>query len=280
MVPPIAWKVIGQKRANNDLSAEDVLVIHEELEFDAEQASDPIFPPGVKSMNLLESACMRPQTGMPNDAKYPTVEMAAAALVHSLVNNHAFHNGNKRTALVSMMVFLDKNNHWLRDTVGQAELYLWILEVARHRILDDNFAYSDRADREVLEMAEWIRRNSRPIERSERPVTWRELRSILTREFECRIEQSASGKVMIRRSVTVSSRNLFRGFRKSVEKTFTITPGGEGKEVGLGTVKTLRTQLCLTEDYRIDSAIFYGAVASPDHFIAKYQRLLRDLARV
>lgn len=221
--PPIAWHVIGQKRVSVFLSADEVGTIHGLLEQDAEQAFDPIWPPGIKSQDMLASACMRPQTGIPADAKYPTVEMAAAALVHSLVNNHPFHNGNKRSALVAMMVFLDRNNHWLRDTVQQASLYLWILEVARHRILDDGLRYENRADYEVLAMAEWIRRNSRPIERSERPIKWRQLRTILTQEFDCRIDaKHTSGKVTIRRTQRVASKNPLTGFRKGVDRYFSF----------------------------------------------------------
>lgn len=278
---PVDWRVIGQKRVTYFLDANEVARIHEELEADAELASDPIYPPGVRSRHLLESACTRPHTGQPHQAKYPTVEMSAAALVHSVVNNHPFHNGNKRTALVAMMVLLDRNNHWLRDTVKQADLYIWILEVARHRVLPDAVEYADRADREVLEMAEWIRRNSRAIERSERPIKWRDLRTILVRDFGCEIDtRSVRGRVTVKRKVRVSSRNPLRGFRKDVDKSYVVSPGADGREVGLGTVKALRQQLCLTEEYRIDSAIFYGAVSGPDEFIGKYQRLLRDLARV
>lgn len=262
------------------LDASDVLRIHDELEQDAELAMDPIYPPGIRSSDLLESACMRPHTGMPSDAKYPTVEMAAAALVHSIVNNHPFHNGNKRSALVAMMVFLDMNNHWLRPTVEQSDLYIWILEVARHRVLSDAYKYPNRADYEVQAMAEWIRKNSRPIERSERPITWRQLKHKLEHDFGCSFDVRPRGKVTIRRMVKVRSRNLLRGFRRDEQRQHLITVGGEGREVGLGTVKTLRTALCLTEDFNIDSAIFYGDVQSADHFISKYQRLLRDLARV
>ena len=281
VAPPLVWHQIGQRRVNDFLGADEVETIHQMLEADADLAADPISPPGVRNPDMLESACSRPQTGMPKDAKYPTVEMAAAALVHSLVHNHPFHNGNKRSALVAMMVFLDRNNHWLRDTVEQAGLYLWILEVARHRVLDDQFTYDNRADYEVLAMADWIRKNSRAVERSERPITWRQLRTILVQDYDCRIDaRPSSGKVTIHRSQRVFSRNVFRGFRKGVDRLFSFTPAGEGKEVGLGTVKAMRVSLCLTDEFNIDSAIFYGSQKSPDDFISKYQKLLRDLARV
>jgi death-on-curing family protein len=281
IAPAIEWRAVGQKRAANHLTSDDIRRVHEALEQDAELAADPIFPPGVKNEHLLESACARPHTGGGSESKYPTVEMAAAALVHSLVNNHPFHNGNKRTALVAMLVYLDRNNIWLRDTVSRADLYRWILEVARHRILPADMAYLDRADREVVAMAEWIRRNSRNIERSERPITWRELRALLSRDFGCQIgPRATNGKVTVSRKVRVGSINPLRGFRREVTRTFVLSVAGDGREVGMGTIKSLRTQLELTDNNNVDSAIFYGSAGSPDRFIQKYQRLLRDLARV
>ena len=44
---------------------------------------------------------------------YPTVVAKAAALFHSLISNHAFHNGNKRTAVLAMDTFLIGNGYSL-----------------------------------------------------------------------------------------------------------------------------------------------------------------------
>jgi death-on-curing family protein len=44
---------------------------------------------------------------------YPTTFNKTAALFHSLINNHPFHNGNKRVALVSAQVFLDQEGWWI-----------------------------------------------------------------------------------------------------------------------------------------------------------------------
>ncbi|WP_163576328.1 type II toxin-antitoxin system death-on-curing family toxin [Halomonas faecis] len=92
------------------LSYDEVLEIHHELVDFFQNDGDPIEPAGPRDVALLESACERPKTGLGGTDKYGTVDEKAAALFHSLVANHPFHNGNKRTALVSTVWFLDQND--------------------------------------------------------------------------------------------------------------------------------------------------------------------------
>ena len=108
--PPLVWRTIGQERHINYLNESDVNAIHNELVEEFANKTDPIAPPtGVRDVNLLGSAISRPQTEFGGERKYPSVEMTAAALLHSLIHKHPFHNGNKRTALVSMLAFLGLN---------------------------------------------------------------------------------------------------------------------------------------------------------------------------
>jgi len=70
---------------------------------------DYIGAKGVKDRGLLESAVGRPyQTLFAQDA-YPAVTDKAVALFHSLVSNHPFHDGNKRTAVTALQHFLLAN---------------------------------------------------------------------------------------------------------------------------------------------------------------------------
>ncbi len=59
---------------------------------------------GVRDPGQLESALFRPQTGY-----YADLIAEAAALWESLSQNHPFIDGNKRTALSSMLMFLNLN---------------------------------------------------------------------------------------------------------------------------------------------------------------------------
>ena len=58
---------------------------------------------------LLESAVLRPQTSVGGLDAYPDVHAKAAALFHSLVRNHCFIDGNKRTGVLAVIVFYNLN---------------------------------------------------------------------------------------------------------------------------------------------------------------------------
>ena len=49
------------------------------------------------------------------DAKdlFPDILWKAAALIRSLIENHPFYNGNKRTAVISAIIFLEENGYEL-----------------------------------------------------------------------------------------------------------------------------------------------------------------------
>jgi death-on-curing family protein len=72
---------------------------------------DPIAPGEYCDFALLDSATARPfQTAFGQEI-HPTVIEKAAALFHSLNSNHAFHNGNKRTAVLAFDLFLAANGY-------------------------------------------------------------------------------------------------------------------------------------------------------------------------
>lgn len=60
----------------------------------------------VRDAGLLESALARSQAGMFGQDAYPTLHGKAAALLHSLVSNHALVDGNKRLGWQATVVFL------------------------------------------------------------------------------------------------------------------------------------------------------------------------------
>lgn len=63
----------------------------------------------VRDHGLLESALARPQTSVSGHDAYPDLHVKAAALLHSLANNHALVDGNERLAWLATFVFLDVN---------------------------------------------------------------------------------------------------------------------------------------------------------------------------
>lgn len=151
------------------LSPEDVEGIHRQLVRDFATSEDPINPPGVRDQNLLASAVHRVHTSLGGERKYPTVPMAGAAYLHAIIGNHPFHNGNKRTALVSTLVFFDLNGFVL--DVDEGELFDHLLRIADHKIVE-GAACEGLADAEMREIAMWLHRNSRPV--AQRRTVWEE----------------------------------------------------------------------------------------------------------
>ncbi|SOD72527.1 death-on-curing protein [Jatrophihabitans sp. GAS493] len=59
----------------------------------------------VADYGLLDSALARPRATIFGRDAYPTLHLKAAALLHSLVNNHCLVDGNKRLGWLSVVVF-------------------------------------------------------------------------------------------------------------------------------------------------------------------------------
>lgn len=62
--------------------------------------------PGVREEGLLRAALERPFSGFGEVEFYPSAEEKAAAIIESIVTNHPFIDGNKRTGYVLMRLLL------------------------------------------------------------------------------------------------------------------------------------------------------------------------------
>lgn len=86
-------------------------------------------PPPVRDAGLLGSAVARPRTTVSGDDAYPDILDKAAALLHSVVNNHALVDGNKRLGWLATSVFLDINGVDVTD-ISNDDVYELVIEVA------------------------------------------------------------------------------------------------------------------------------------------------------
>lgn len=95
----------------------------------------------VRDIGLLEAAAARPRASAFGADAYPTIPDKAAALLHSIVRNHALVDGNKRLGLASVLAFLGLNGWQL--TLTNDEAYDLVMAVAAGN-LDDVSAISAR----------------------------------------------------------------------------------------------------------------------------------------
>lgn len=101
---------------------------------------------GIRDFTLLHSAMERPKASFGGRDLYPTIFHKAAALMHSLVNNHAFADANKRTAFGCTARFLHLNGYKLR--AGRKAIIKLTMDVEAKKLNLD-------------EIAKWLKKHAR-----------------------------------------------------------------------------------------------------------------------
>lgn len=270
-----------EKMELQTIEAEDVLAIHEILVSDFAASNDPISPAGVRSVDLLQSAVSRQHTSFGGKLKYPAPIPNAATLLYGLCNDHPFHNGNKRTALVSMLVHLERNKLTVFNT-SQDEMFEFMLKVASHGlIMPDRRARRPRrqptADQEVDKISDWLIGRCARVRRGEHQISYRELRRILER-FGFLLVKPKHNSIEIVKEV--QQRTLFGRLLTKQKHIATIGWPGEHRDMSISEIKKVRTICHLREEDGVDSDAFYDNTAVIDSFVNRYRTLLRRLAKV
>lgn len=101
------------------LTTEDLLNINHAI------TNDPM----VRDIHLLHSAVRRPKLMLFGEPQFPALADKAAALLESLAYHHLFVDGNKRTAVQAVALFLERNGH--RFTYDAAQDAGFVLAVAQ-----------------------------------------------------------------------------------------------------------------------------------------------------
>ncbi|MEH2331369.1 type II toxin-antitoxin system death-on-curing family toxin [Nostoc sp.] len=122
------------------LSEEVILAMHEE------QLAEHGGLPGIRDTYLLSASLARPLNLYAYGEPTPTIFELAAAF--AFAKNHAFVDGNKRVAFVSMATFLILNGYSL--IVPEDQVVLMIRRLS-----------TDKESQESI--AEWVKENSRKI---------------------------------------------------------------------------------------------------------------------
>jgi len=123
------------------LSPQQVLAIHDQM---IKRFGGSF---GTRDIGLLESAVLRCQASFDGQDLYAGLFEKAAALLQSLLKNHPFVDGNKRTALTSAGIFLEMNGYHLMNTHN---------EEVKFAIRVDNENLS------IEKIAAWFKKNSKP----------------------------------------------------------------------------------------------------------------------
>jgi death-on-curing protein len=82
----------------------------------------------VRDLGLLDSAAARPRASAFGEHAYATIELKAAALLHSLARNHPLVDGNKRLSWLAVVVLLDLNG--CEVTLSDEEAFQLVMDLA------------------------------------------------------------------------------------------------------------------------------------------------------
>ena len=97
----------------NHLMLQDILYFHSDLE------RQFVLLPGIRNIGLLESAISTAFQSFGGYDLYPTVHEKAAQLCRGIAKNHPFIDGNKRTALHCMFIYLKANGYIINTTLEE-----------------------------------------------------------------------------------------------------------------------------------------------------------------
>jgi death-on-curing protein len=100
---------------------------------------------GIRDEGLLESAIARPYQTFGGDDLYQTVYEKAAALMESIIINHPFVDGNKRTGFLAMFAILSKEN--IKLTANDEDIYTFTIRVST-------------GETKLEDMVSWLKQNS------------------------------------------------------------------------------------------------------------------------
>jgi len=93
---------------------------------------------GIRDLSALESALARPFQTFDNKELYPTTIDKAASLIESILNNHPFIDGNKRTGYVLTKLFLLQNGVDIK--ANQQDKYEFVMNIASSRMRFEEIA--------------------------------------------------------------------------------------------------------------------------------------------
>lgn len=276
------------------LDTEAIIELHELLSNNTHllEQMDPVEPRGVKNFGMLESAVSRQTVGSGNYYKYPNPCLNAATLVFGIIKNHAFHNGNKRAGLLTLVKHLYINGYVLSPSLNSEELYEILIAIAdssiplffqndikKYPFIRSKLEKKDidwEVETQVRYFAFWIKKNSKPKESTIKgDIRISTLKKVLENK-NIKVDQNGSTL-----QVFIEKENKFLGFivatKAQNKKTYNL--GNNKTTISKSTLHILRRDFNLTKTNGIDDTFFYDDEAFLDSEIKTYKKIIYQLSK-
>lgn len=100
---------------------------------------------GIRDEGLMESAIARPYQTFDGEDLYPSYVDKAASIIESIIINHPFVDGNKRTGYLAMLAILEQGK--LEIKVANDVIYIFVIQISTGEIRFE-------------EIVEWLKQNT------------------------------------------------------------------------------------------------------------------------
>lgn len=229
---------------------------------------------GVKSFDLLSSAVSRQDVEFGGIQKWQDEYHKMATLLYGITKNHAFEDGNKRTALLSLLLFINKND--LQVTYKQNVIENLIVRIAANALEEyENYKYyKQKDDPEVNFIADKIKKYTRKTNRKIYTITYAEFNRRL-RQFGVWLDNPNKNYINVYRNKQIFK--LFRYTKCKTERVLQIGFPGWKKQVNPKAIRSVLQATGLTVDNGVDSEVFFRDADPAYELIREYRKLLARL---
>lgn len=233
---------------------------------------------GVKSETLLGSALGRQFTGFSSIDKYQTPIEICGTLFYGLIKNHAFHDGNKRTAFLVLIYHLQKQNLTFKNKDRKTRIETLSVNIAANELEGayERFKhFNEGDDPEVRFIIDYLERNTRPLDRRFYSVTFSDFDRLL-RKFNVRLDNPHGGFIDV---IQLKTPKPILGIKRKEKwcKILQIGFPGWKRKVGMKALRETLKTANLTADNGVDSAVFFKDAEPLSILIDEYNDLLRRL---
>lgn len=209
---------------------------------------------GPKDFGLLSSAIGRQLASAGGAFVHSDLWEIASSLIFGIINDHPFHDGNKRTAFLSSVFFMME--HAYVPDVEITEVEDFMVEIA-------DFKRANGRHMEIREIAPRFKTMFRRQDnRMSYIVTFNELKSLLN-NHGCSID-SPNGNFI----------NVYKG----PERVAQIGFPGWSREVSRSAISTVRKSTGLTPENGVDAQVFFKGADPLSTLIGVYEEPLKRLA--
>lgn len=258
---------------NGGLSEYDVLKAHYIVsDYFISEGEQVVY--GVKSFDLLSSAVSRQETEFGGVQKWSDEYHKMATLLYGITKNHAFEDGNKRTALLSLLLFFDKSN--LQIKCKQTALELLIVRIAANTLneYDKYKYYFTKDDPDVNFIADRIKSYTRKTSKKIYTITYAEFNRRL-KQFGVWLDNPSKNYINVYRNRIVV--RFFFLKKKEKERILQIGFPGWKNQVNPKAIKSVLQAAGLTVENGVDSDVFFKGAEPAYKLISDFREPLARL---